>query len=354
MPGILGIVQPGMRPEVETRLVQNMLEPLIHFPWYRCTKEHWQGATLGIVSLGTLTRTPRCLISEDERYLLAFEGELYNTAELQQELGPAGIQNNSAEAQAAVVLRAMRRWGTEALDRFNGLFQIAFWDAHEQELIVSCDRGGLRPIYFSHGREKFAFAPEVKALLALPWISREIDAYGILSFLRHGLPLGHHTFFQEVQLLPPGSFAVFRRGQLQIRRYWQMNFQEKSPFGEKEMQQRFTETWMQAVREQSEGDFRFGLLLSGGVNSRALLSALVAQEKPAFTFTMGKPGCKDAEIARQLAETALSESLQPDRAERNRSRPGACGVPHRRHVQLLPRQCAALVAEPGGDGEFGL
>jgi asparagine synthase (glutamine-hydrolysing) len=157
-----------MRPEAEARLVQNMLAPLFHLPSYRWAKEHWPGATLGIVSLGALTPTPRCVTSADERYLLAFEGELYNTVELQQDLGLDGAQNNSTEAQAAVVLRAMRRWGAEALNRFNGLFQLALWDAHTQELILSCDRAGLRSIYFAQQKEKFAFAPEVKALLTDP------------------------------------------------------------------------------------------------------------------------------------------------------------------------------------------
>jgi asparagine synthetase B (glutamine-hydrolysing) len=298
-----------MRPEAATRTLENMIAPLLHFPWYQNTKEHWQGATFGIVSLGTLTRTPRCLVSDDERHLLAFEGELYNLKALQQEMGLTGLRGETAEVHTAVVMHALRRWGIDALARFNGLFQLALWDAHRQELMVSCDPGGLRPIYVAHDKEKFAFAPEVKALLVLPWMSREIDHQGILSFLRHGLPLGPRTFFQHVRVLPPGSCAVFRRGQLQIRRYWEMNFQEESRHHEKDIQQRFVETWTQVMHEQSEGDFRLGLPLSGGVDSRLILSALAAQEKEVFTFTMGHPECQDAAIAQQLASAAHCPNL---------------------------------------------
>jgi len=304
MPGILGLVQPRMRLEAANRQIQNLIEPLIHFPWYQWAKEHWQGATLGIVSLGTLTRTPQCRLSEDERYLLAFEGELYNVGELQKELGLRSLPGEAAEIQADVVLHAMVRWGAEALQRFNGLFQLALWDARQQELILAGDRGGLRPIYFAQQKENFAFAPEVKALLTLPWVSREIDHYGILSFLRHGLPLGMHTFFQEVKVLPAGSFAVFRQGRLRLERYWKMEFQEGVAHREKEMPQRFLETWEEVMQSQSQGDFRLGLPLSGGVDSRLILSALLAKKQDVLTFTMGNPGCTDAEIAQRLAETA--------------------------------------------------
>lgn len=309
MPGVLGIVQAGMRLEAANRSLQNMMEPIIHFPWYQWAKEHWRGATLGIVSLGTLTRTPHCLKSEDERYLLAFEGELYNAGALQKELGLEHVPGDAAEIQSTVVLHAMQKWGTGALNRFNGLFQLAWWDAQQQELIVAGDRGGLRPVYYAHQKDRFALAPEVKALLTLPWVSREIDYQGLLSFLRHGLPLGQHTFFQEVKVLAPGSFAVFRQGQVQIARYWKMNFQQKPQSRQKEMQRQFIDTWTEVMEDQSRGDFRHGLPLSGGLDSRLILAALAAQKKEVFTFTMGNPGCKDAEIAQRLAETTNNPNL---------------------------------------------
>lgn len=309
MPGVLGIVQTGMCLETANRSMQNMMEPIIHFPWYQWAKEHWRGATLGIVSLGTLTRTPHCLKSDDERYLLAFEGELYNAGTLQKELGLAHLPGDAAEIQAAVVLHALQQWGTGALNRFNGLFQLAWWDAQQQELIVAGDRGGLRPVYYTHQKDRFALAPEVKALLTLPWVSREIDYQGLLSFLRHGLPLAQHTFFQEVKVLAPGSFAVFRQGQVQIECYWKMSFQQKPQPSKEEMQRQFIDTWMEVMQDQSQGDFHHGLPLSGGLDSRLILAALTAQKKDVFTFTMGNPGCKDAEIAQRLAETTNSPNL---------------------------------------------
>jgi hypothetical protein len=298
-----------MNPEVAARLMHKMIQPLRHYPWYRWAKQSSAGAALGLVSLGTLAPMPRCLRSEDGRYLLAFEGEIYNTDELQEVLGPDDFEGDASEAQNAVVLRAMMRWGATALDRFNGLFQLAFWDALEQKLIVGCDPAGLRPIYVAHKKEQFAFAPEVKALLNLPWLSREVDIYGLLGFLRNGFPTGNHTFFQEVKILPAGSFAVFRRGKLQIQRYWTTHFREESHLDDREIQRRFLETWQGVMRRQSQGELRFGALLDGELESRMILAALVASGKRLPTFTIGNPSCQEALHARQLAQAVRCPNL---------------------------------------------
>lgn len=304
MPGILGVVQTGMRPEAANRAAEKMIGPLLHFPWYQWAKQNWQGATLGVVSLGTFARTPRCLMSENRRYLLAFEGELYNAGALQQELGLRHLSEEVDDVQAAVVLHALMRWGAAALSRFNGLLQLALWDALEQELLVGGDRGGLCPIYYAQHKDKLAFAPEVKALLTLPWVSREINYQGLDSFLRYGFCTGQRTFFKDVQVLPPGAVAVFRQGRVEIRRYWKMDFQTPAQQNEKEMQQRFIDTWMEVMRDQTAGEEHLGLPLSGGVDSRLILSALHAHEREVTTFTIGNAGCKDAELAQRLAELA--------------------------------------------------
>ncbi len=303
MPGIFGIVHAGNAPELLNRSTKNMVAPLLHFPWYQWTESRQPNAVLGLVSLGALTPSPHCLTSEDQCYLLAFEGELYNARELQKELGGYDLQNSGANPHAAVAFQALRRWGAAALERFNGLFQLAFWDSSLKELIVSGDRCGLRPVYVAQHEDKFAFAPEVKALLTLPWVSRAIDYTGILSFMRHGFCQGRRTFFQDVNVLPAGTFAIFRQGRLQIQRYWEMAFQPRASYDEKETQQRFIETWQEVMHAQTEGELRHGLLLSGGVDSRLILAALAAQKRNVLTFTVGAPGCKDAEVAKRVAET---------------------------------------------------
>lgn len=301
MPGIFGIVQSEMRPESAAHVTEDMLVRLKHYPWYQTDEVARRSAGLGLVSLGHAMRAPKCITSADERFVLAFEGELYNAKELQKEMGQA--EPNSAEP-AHVVLHALRRWGKSALQRCNGIFQLALWDAQQEELLLANDRGGLRPIYYAQQNLKLAFAPEVKALLALPWVARQINYQSVLSFLRHGFCVGPETFFQDVHVLPPGSYAVFRQGRLEIERYWRMNFQQSGALSEKQLQQRFLAAWTEVMNDQTADCEQIGLPLSGGVDSRLILSAFSAQKKKAITFTIGQPGCRDAEIAQRLAETA--------------------------------------------------
>lgn len=308
MPGILGIVRAGMAPEKGARAVQDMMQPLLHFPWYRCAEAQSTGVSLGLVSLGGLARNPRCVTSSDGLHIVAFEGELHNAQELRQQLNlTAG--GNDAASHATLVLHALRRWGVAAFERCNGLFQIAWWNEAEQALVVACDPGGLRPIYYCQAAEQFAFAAEVKALLALPCVKRNLDYDGLLSFLRHGLPLGGRTFFANVRVLPPGSYARFCGGRLEIQRYWRMRFTEHAEFSERESNEQFLQTWVEVMRDQAAGNFRLGLPLSGGVDSRVILAALMAEQKEVFTFTMGEPGCCDATLAHELAEKASCSNL---------------------------------------------
>ena len=304
MPGIFGLVHSESSPELLNRATLSMVAPLMHFPWYHWTESRRPGAALGFVRLGALTGAPQCVTSEDNRHVLAFDGELFNAHELQKELGLHVPQDGEASRHATIALHALRHKGTAVLERFNGLFQLALWDSSRKELLVSGDRGGLRPIYLAQHGDELAFAPEVKALLALPWVSRAIDYAGVLSFLRHGFCIGQRTFFQAVKVLPPGAFAIFRQGRLQMQRYWEMDFQNDPSQNEKETSRRFTETWREIMHAQTGGEHRHGLPLSGGIDSRLILAAMAADKREVLTFTIGNPGCKDAEVAKRLAETA--------------------------------------------------
>ncbi len=176
-------------------------------------------------------------------------------------------------------------------------------------MILSCDPAGLRPLYFAHERQRFAFAPEVKALLALPWSKREIDQLGIQCFLRHGFVIGERTFFHGIKILPGGSFARFQRGRLQIERYWNMRFSGRARLAESEMQTRFVSVWNEILQRHTNEEAPLGALLSGGLDSRLILAGCLAHEKKVPVFTTGAPGSEDVRLAHQLAKVSGAPSL---------------------------------------------
>jgi hypothetical protein len=309
MPGIVGIVQSGINPKGEARFVHDMIQALIHYPWYVWAQKNFSGASLGIVSLSASTGLPNCLMSGDGRCALVFEGELYNTEELREALYPNSQNDGAQQDHVSLVLHALVRWGAGALERFNGLFQLAFWDSRSQELILSGDPAGLRPLYLAHRDNKLAFAPEVKALLVLPWVSRAVDAEGVMSFVQKGFVRDERTFFENVKALPGGCFARFKRGRLEIQRYFHMPVAGHNRISASELQARFVETWQDVMRRQTAEAGSWGTLLNGGLASRLILAGLVAQGKMAPTFTTGQPDCQDSFIAKQVAEAAGCANL---------------------------------------------
>lgn len=291
-----------------------MLQPLHHYHWYQTANKALSGVALGAVNLG-LAAMPCSPIIEDRRYILAFEGELYNRDELRQhnapETEPANGQSHSTleGEDATLVLQALRRWGTRALNRFNGIFQLVWWDKQEHELLLASDRGGLRPLYFTQFQDSFAFAPEVKAFLALPSFSRTLDFQGIHSFLQFGFPVNDRTFFENVKVLPPGSWARFHRGRLHLERYWRMQYQEQTATSVQTAREQFLETWRDVLQRQTATNARLGTLLSGGLDTRLILAGLTKHGKHVPTFTFGAPASKDFQIAQRVAHTAQCANL---------------------------------------------
>lgn len=313
MPGIFGIVDPAAHGELRNKAAQKMAQSLLHYPRYQWAVKQSSAATMGVVHLGITSWQQACSVvsSADGRYQLAFEGELFNVAELQHALAGDQEEDSMPASPLHFVLHLLIRSGPAALPRFNGLFQLAFWDNLKQQLLLAGDRIGLRSLYLAHQGERLAFAPEVKALLTLPWVSRAIDTNGVMQFLQYGNVLGDRTFFREVQFLPGGCYAIHHRGRLSIARYWGINFEGESKLELKTAQERFVELWQQVIRRQTEdvGRLRMGVLLSGGLDSRLILSGCVAQGRKLPTFTMGDPESLDVRLAKKTATAAECRNL---------------------------------------------
>lgn len=306
MPGVLGVVQRRGEEARDGALsdgaLTGMLRPMLHRDSYRVRTRVLPDVALGAIAVRDHGEDTQLVTSGDQRFTLVFDGHLDNAPELRTQLG----QRNTAPAStaAAVLLEGFERWGTDLFERLNGAFQIAVWDAHERELVVATDPGGLRALYYAQSGDRFAFAPEVKALLALPWISRAADFAGISSFLQHGFPLGDHTFFKDVTLLPGACYGRLKDGAFRVQRYFRMRLSEISALREAEAVDVFVETWKDVLRRQTDDGLRIGALLSGGLDSRAILAGLLAIGRNPATFTFGEEGCADSRTARQIASIA--------------------------------------------------
>lgn len=218
---------------------------------------------------------PMSLWVGDERYVIVYNGELYNTGELRRELIGLGHVFDD-RSDTAVVLHAYVHWGQACLERLNGIFAFGIWREKSGELFLARDRIGVKPLFYAQNGEKLVFASEIKTILASGMPAR-LDREGAVALLMLGPGrMPGSGVFHGIRELEPGECAVFREGELTKRRYWYLRDREhRENFEETAEQVRYLVT--DAIRRQMVSDVPTGTFLSGGLDS-SLITAVCARE----------------------------------------------------------------------------
>jgi asparagine synthase (glutamine-hydrolysing) len=225
---------------------------------------------LSIIDLSSAGRQP--MISRDGRYVLVFNGEIYNYRELRQELTARGETFDSS-TDTEVLLRLYARDGEACLSRLVGMFAFAVWDARERRLFAARDHFGDKPFYYATGDGWFAFASEIKALFRTGLITPELHGPGLADYITFQFCLDDKTMFRQVRKLMPGHYlTVSASGDMRVHRYWQLDFAIDGEHDEQFFRDRLTERLEDAVRLQMRADVPLGAHLSGGLDSSAVAS----------------------------------------------------------------------------------
>lgn len=244
---------------------------------------------LAIIDLSPAGHQP--MASDDGRYVISYNGEVYNFNELRVELEAKGRRFHS-RTDTEVVLNAFSEWGVKALNRFNGMFAFAIWDKREQTLLLARDRYGIKPLYYSTVNNVLTFGSEVKALLASGLVDSRMNREGLLEYLTFQNFFTDQTLFEGVKLLPAGSFARVRsqggRLQMTFEQYWDYSFTEpEGAIDEAEYLEELDRLFIQAVSRQLVSDVDVGAYLSGGMDSGSV-TAIAAKQLPYIkSFTCG-------------------------------------------------------------------
>jgi asparagine synthase (glutamine-hydrolysing) len=244
---------------------------------------------LAIIDLTPAGHQP--MVNADHRFVLSYNGEVYNFRELRSELEALGYWFRS-NSDSEVVLNALAAWGPKALDRFNGMFAFALWDRRDRRLMLARDRYGIKPLYYCQQGCTFAFGSEQKAILAIPSIVRRLDKPALLEYFTFQNFFTDRTLLEDVRMLPAGHFAVLELSaehqKLQITRYWDFHFREpEGKVDAREYREELGRLFQQAVNRQLVSDVELGSYLSGGMDSGAI-TAVAARSYPYLkTFTCG-------------------------------------------------------------------
>lgn len=270
---------------------------------------------LSIIDLSSSASQPMC--NEDGRLWVSFNGEIYNYAEIRQELEDLGGHRwKTDHSDTEVILHAFEQWGIDCLQRFRGMFAIALWDDRNRELWLIRDRIGIKPLYYSFHHGRIVFASEIKALLQDPEQTREMDEealYHFLSFLTTPAP---QTLFSGIRKLPAGAWMRVRTDvSFEQSRYWDLWDHTSSLLGmsEEDIAARLLHELRAAIRLRKVSDVPVGVFLSGGIDS-SVNTALFSEGEsgPVKCFSIGYDGdyCSyenELHYARQMASVAEAE-----------------------------------------------
>ena len=235
---------------------------------------------LAIIDLSPAGAQP--MHSIDGRYVLSYNGEVFNFVELRRELEAAGFAFRS-RTDSEVVLNAYAHWGAACLSRFNGMFAFAIWDRDRKSLFLGRDRYGIKPVYYASANGTFAFGSEVKAILEVPGMRRGLDREALLEYFTFQNYLTSRTLFEGVRMLPAGTYLTIGMdgGEPKLTRYWDFDFREPAEAGDdQEYVEELDRLFTQAVKRQLVSDVDVGC--SGSI------AAVAAAELPRLkTFTCG-------------------------------------------------------------------
>ncbi|MBX0357150.1 asparagine synthase (glutamine-hydrolyzing) [Halobacillus sp. Nhm2S1] len=221
-------------------------------------------------------KQPMIRKARDEEYILCYNGELYNTDDIRDQLKAKGWTFQS-HSDTEVVLVSYMEWGTACVDYMNGIFAFSVWEKKRERLFLARDRLGVKPLFYSDRGNGVMFASEMKAILAHPDVSAAVDSNGLHELLSLGPSrTPGEGIFQEINEIRPGHRAVFEKGKLKIDRYWNVESAPHEDSFDKTVA-RVRELFMDASQRQLVSDVKLGTFLSGGVDSSAITA--VAAEK---------------------------------------------------------------------------
>lgn len=217
------------------------------------------------------------------RYVIVFNGEIYNYQELRQAMEAQGEQFSS-QTDTEVLLRLVIREGERALDKLNGMFAFVVWDKTEQSLFAARDRLGKKPLYLYQRGEALAFASEIKAILALPGVQRRIRPDAAKDFFFYQYVPDPKTIFTDIVKLPPGHWLKRdKHGNIQQQRYWQLSFNQQISGSEQQIGDDLRALIDDATRIRLVSDVPLGAFLSGGIDSSAVVGLMAKHSKGQVT-----------------------------------------------------------------------
>lgn len=241
-------------------------------------------ARLSILDLSDRGNQP--MSSRGGKLWIVYNGEVYNFPEIKEELLLKGYKFES-HTDTEVVLKSYEEFGVKCLEKFNGMFAIAIWDDEKKELFLARDRIGIKPLYYYYKDGKLIFGSEIKSILEAECVKKEVNLQSMYYYLGYEFVPAPDTMFRNIYKLRQGHYAVFKNGNLNIDKYWDLKFTHEIS-DEEEAADRIFNALEKSVKRRLISDVPLGVFLSGGLDS-STVTGFVSRlyNKKVQTFTIG-------------------------------------------------------------------
>lgn len=250
--------------------------------------------------------------NEDRSIWIVYNGETYNHEQLHSLLDKLG-HRFSTRSDTEAVVNAYEEFGDECVKYLNGMFAFAIWDGCNRRLFLARDRFGIKPLYYAVIGRRMVFASEIKSILRHPGVDRSIDFVALNEYLSFEYVPTPRTIFKSIRRLPPGHTLVFSDRGLEINPYWDLSLaksERRPPVSWREYQERLRQEIRDAVHKEMVSDVPIGVLLSGGLDSSAVL-AMMAEARPkalkSFSIAFEEKSFDESVYSRKVADVIGSE-----------------------------------------------
>jgi len=308
MCGFVGLYDSQERTENFTELIRSMTNTIAH-RGPDSNEVYVNGAIgLGHVRLSIIdlsNRGSQPMTTEDGRYVIVFNGEIYNYKEIRLELEKYKVSFNGS-SDTEVLLKAWVYWGPDILKRLNGIFSFAIWDNLTKKLILARDRFGVKPLYYYNSDQGIVFGSEIKALLASKLIDKKINHQALHEFTFFGASLGQNTFFSGIKRLEPGQWLTYEGDKLILSSYHNFHNTEAVQDSKELAVDKIKYLLQESVKKQLVADVPVGIFLSGGIDS-SLITAYASKHYSGKidTFSAGfdfQDGVNELPVAKRISE----------------------------------------------------
>lgn len=311
MCGICGIFEFRRTDVIPEAFVRRMTDSIVH----RGPDDEGifvgEGIGLGFrrLSIIDLAGGHQPLCNEDGSVWVMLNGEIYNFAELRQDLISRGHRFRT-RSDTETIVHLYEEYGTDSFRRLRGMFAIALWDSRKRQLLLARDRVGKKPLFYSADGRRVLFGSELKALLAADGISRAIDNEALSDYFSFGYVPAPKTIYRSVRKLLPGHYLIASETELSEIAYWNLSFSEVENRSEEEWAELLRHQICEATRVRLMSDVPLGAFLSGGVDSSSIVAMMThLMKRPVTTCSIGfeEEKYNEAAFARQVAEKFRSD-----------------------------------------------